>query len=218
MNDTLPGRAFRRGDAGYESARCGAVINGRKPQRFPDIIVQVASDHDVVAAVRYAKSRNMKIAVRSGGHSWAGAFIRDGGMLIDLSQMRKFSIDVGARTASVQPGLIDSDLNRALRQYDLFFPTGHRRTVGLGGFLLQGGFGWSSRTLGPACASVIAIEAVTANGELVRADLKTNSDLLWAARGAGPGFFGVVARFHLALHPRPKAFFEERLCVPDRSL
>jgi len=214
MTDMLPGRAFRRGERGYEAARCDAVMNGRKPARFPDVVVQAASNEDVIAAVKYAKFHNMKIGIRSGGHSWAGAFVRAGGMLIDLSPMRAFSIDTQDNTASLQPGLIGSDLNRALRHHDLFFPSGHCRTVGLGGFLLQGGFGWSSRTLGPACASVRAIEVVTAEGELVRADERQNADLLWAARGAGPGFFGVVTRFHVALHPRPKAFMKSDYVYP----
>ena len=140
MVDGIAGRVFRRGDAGYEDARCAAVANGRKPRRFPDVIVQAASDADVIAAVRLAKRKGHRIGVRSGGHSWAGAFLRDGGMLIDLSRMNAFTIDVDARMASVQPGLIGTDLNRALRKHDLFFPTGHCKTVGLGGFLLQGGF------------------------------------------------------------------------------
>lgn len=214
MTDMLPGRSFRRGERGYEEARRNAVMNGRKPARFPDLVVQVTSDEDVIAAVKYAKSHNMKVGVRSGGHSWAAAFVRDGGMLIDLSQMRAFSIDTQNNTASVQPGLIGSDLNQDLRRHNLFFPSGHCRTVGLGGFLLQGGFGWSSRTLGPACVSVRAIEVVTADGELVRADERQNADLLWAARGAGPGFFGVVTRFHLALHPRPKQFMKSDYVYP----
>jgi FAD/FMN-containing dehydrogenase len=128
--------------------------------------------------------------------------------------MQDFSIDAPAHVASIQPGLIGSELNRALRTHDLFFPSGHCRTVGLGGFLLQGGFGWSSRTLGPACVSVRAIDVVTADGELLRADEKQNADLFWAARGAGPGFFGVVTRFHLALHPRPKAFLKSDYVYP----
>jgi FAD/FMN-containing dehydrogenase len=214
MTNALAGRVFWRGDAGYEDARCGAVWNGRKPKRFPDAVVQATSDADAIAAVRLAKSRNLKIGICSGGHSWAGAFVRDGGMLIDLSRMQDFSIDAPAHVASIQPGLIGSELNRALRTHDLFFPSGHCRTVGLGGFLLQGGFGWSSRTLGPACVSVRAIDVVTADGELLRADEKQNADLFWAARGAGPGFFGVVTRFHLALHPRPKAFLKSDYVYP----
>ncbi|HEX5145612.1 MAG TPA: FAD-binding protein, partial [Conexibacter sp.] len=91
-----------------------------------------------------------------------------------------------------------------LAQHDRFFPAGHCPGVGLGGYLLQGGYGWNGRVHGPACMSVEAIDVVTADGEPVRADATRNADLLWAARGAGPGFFGVVTRFHLRLQPRPR--------------
>ena len=208
------GRTFYRGESGYEAARSAAVKNGRKPERFPDIIVQAASDADVIGAVRLAKRNGLKIGVRSGGHSWAGAFLRDGGMLIDLSQMNAFTVEREARTATVQPGLVGTELNRALRKYDLFFPTGHCMNVGLGGFLLQGGFGWNSRLWGPACVSVRAIDVVTADGELWHADAKHSADLLWAARGAGPGFFGVVTKFYLDVFPRPKVFLKSDYVYP----
>jgi FAD/FMN-containing dehydrogenase len=195
---------FWRGASGYEEVRRGEMWNCCVPMRYPEVVVRPRSDEDVVAAVRHACKRGLKIAVRSGGHSWAASFLRDGGMLIDLSGMREFTVDAEARTARLQPGLRGTDFNRALRKLDLFFPSGHCMSVGLGGFLLQGGFGWNSRLWGPACASVTAIEVVTANGELVRADATQNTDLLWAARGAGPGFFGVVTRFEVKLQPRPK--------------
>jgi FAD/FMN-containing dehydrogenase len=205
---------FWRGDACYERARRGEMWNGRVPARYPDVIAQPRSDEEVVAAVRLARKRDLKIAVRSGGHSWAASFLRDGGMLIDLSCMREFTIDAHARTARVQPGLTGTHFNHALRKRDLFFPSGHCMTVGLGGFLLQGGFGWNSRLWGPACASVTAIEAVTAEGELVRADATQNTDLLWAARGAGPGFFGVVTRFEVKLQRRPKVMMRSDYLYP----
>jgi hypothetical protein len=87
-------------------------------------------------------------------------------------------------------------------------------TVGLGGFLLQGGFGWNSRLWGPACVSVQAMDIVTADGELVHASQTNNSELFWAARGAGPGFFGVVTKFHLMLYPRPKVFMNSAYLYP----
>jgi FAD/FMN-containing dehydrogenase len=90
--------------------------------------------------------------------------------------------------------------------------------VPVGGYLLQGGFGWLSRVFGPACASVTAIEVVTADGELLRADAQTNADLYWAARGAGPGFFGVVTRFHLQLHPWPRAAMNSIYMYPVELL
>jgi hypothetical protein len=209
---------FWRGDPGYEHARQGDLWNRRVPPRHPDVIVQPCNDDDVVAAVRLARQRALKVAIRSGGHSWAASFLRDGGMLIDFCGMRGLTVDVQARAASIQPGLKGTDLNRALRQHDLFFPSGHCMTVGLGGFLLQGGFGWNSRLWGPACASVTAIDVVTADGELVHANTSENADLFWAARGAGPGFFGVVTRFELALQRRPRAMMRSDYLYPVEAL
>lgn len=212
--DGIGGAVFWRGAAAYEEARRGDMWNGRVPSRYPEVIVQPNNDADVVAAVRLALQRRLKIAIRSGGHSWAASFLRDGGMLIDLGKMRDFAVDHQARTASLQPGLKGTDLNRALRQYGLFFPSGHCMTVGLGGFLLQGGFGWNSRLWGPACASVTSIDVVTADGELVHADERQNADLFWAARGAGPGFFGVVTRFDVKLQSRPKTMMRSDYLYP----
>ena len=143
-----------------------------RAEPLSDVVVQAQNEQDVVSAVRLARQRGFKVAVRSGGHSWAAAFLRDGGMLIDVSRMRSFTVDSASRTASLQPGLLGTELNRSLRQHDLFFPTGHCMTVGLGGFLLQGGFGWNSRLWGPACVSVTSVDVVTAEGELVHADAK----------------------------------------------
>ena len=203
MRQRIEGEVLRRDDVGYEAARRESVRNGRVPERFPDVIVRATGEEDVLAAVGLARERGMSIGIRSGGHSWSASFLRDGGMLLDLSAMTEVRIDSDARTASVQPGLVGSQLSRQLRERDLFFPTGHCTNVGLGGFLLQGGFGWDSRLLGPACMSVRGIEVVTADGKLVSADEQRNSDLYWAARGGGPGFFGVVTRFHLALYSCP---------------
>ena len=209
---------FRRGEGGYEQARQAAVWNGRKPDRYPDIIVRPRDDDEVINAVRLARQRDLKIGIRSGGHSWAASFLRDGGMLIDLSQMNAFAVDASTRTAVIQPGLKGTDLNRALRKDGLFFPSGHCTSVGLGGFLLQGGFGWNSRRWGPACLCVRAIDVVTADGELVHADETRNADLFWAARGAGPGFFGVVTRFHLDLYPRPRVMMKSDYVYPVEAL
>jgi FAD/FMN-containing dehydrogenase len=214
----MSGGIIWRNDASYEQARRSAVSNGRKPDRFPDVIVRAQSDGDVVAAVQLAKERGLKIGVRSGGHSWAASFLRDGGMLLDLSQMNGFSIDVSMRTATIQPGLKGADLNRALLKDRLFFPSGHCMPVSLGGFLLQGGFGWNSRLLGPACCSILGMDIVTADGELVHANERQNADLFWAARGSGPGFFGVVTRFHLSLQPRPRAMMKSDYVYPIELL
>lgn len=198
------GQLFARGDPGYERARRGAVWNARTPERFPDVIVIAHSEADVLRAVRSAIETDMKIGVRSGGHSWAANHVRDGGMLLDLSRLRAADVDRDAMTAAVQPGCPGNELLAALGRQDLFFPAGHCVGVALGGYLLQGGYGWNGRVHGPACMSVEAIDVVGADGELVRADAERNAELLWAARGAGPGFFGVVTRFHLRLQPKPR--------------
>jgi FAD/FMN-containing dehydrogenase len=195
---------LERGDRGYEEARRGAVWNARTPERFPDLIVRARPEGDLVAGVEMARERGLRIGVRSGGHSWAGNHLRDGGMLLDVSALDSIEIDAEAGTAVVGPGCRGDAVLAALAEHDLFFPVGHCPGVGLGGYLLQGGFGWNGRVRGPACMSVEAIEVVTAAGELVRADESENPGLFWAARGAGPGFFGAVARFHLRLHPRPR--------------
>jgi FAD/FMN-containing dehydrogenase len=204
MAGELSGAEFARGEDGYEEARRAAVWNARTPERYPDTIVQAGDERDLVSAVRMARERSWKVAVRSGGHSWAGNHVRDGGLLLDVSRLDSVEVDAEAMTAVVGPGARGNDLLETLAGHGLFFPAGHCPGVALGGYLLQGGFGWNGRVHGPACMSVEAIDVVTADGEMVRADETQNADLLWAARGAGPGFFGAVARFHLRLYPAPR--------------
>jgi FAD/FMN-containing dehydrogenase len=203
----IEGAIFRRGDAGYEEARQAATWNFRKPERYPEVVVQAVSEADVVEAVRYAAAHDLKVKARGGGHSWTASSIRDDGMLIDLSRLDGVRFDEERGLAVAQAGAKGRELNTMLADHGLFFPSGHCPTVGIGGFLLQGGWGWNSRALGPACLSVMGIDVVTAEGELIHADEETNSDWLWAARGSGAGFFGVVTRFYLRCHPRPTATF-----------
>ncbi|HRV59598.1 MAG TPA: FAD-binding protein, partial [Solirubrobacterales bacterium] len=108
-------------------------------------------------AVRLAREKGLKLSVRSGGHSWAGNHLRDRTLLLDLSAMREFEIDGAGMRASVQPGCPGNELDLELEKLDLFFPVGHCPGVALGGYLLQGGFGWNGRVHGPACQSVVAI-------------------------------------------------------------
>lgn len=204
MSNAYDGTALARGEDGYEEARRAAVWNARTPERYPELILLAESEQDVIRAVSHASAHGMKIGVRSGGHSWAGNHLRDGGMLLDLSRLRAMELDVEAMTATVGPGCHGDELLEILAEHELFFPAGHCPGVGLGGYLLQGGYGWNGRVHGPACMSVAGIDVVLADGSLVHADERENAELLWAARGAGPGFFGVVTRFHLRLVRRPK--------------
>ena len=118
----------------------------------------------------------------------------------------------------MQPGVKGEDLGAALRAHGLFFPGGHCPTVCVGGYLLQGGFGWNGRLHGPACASVLAVNVVTAAGELIGADETTNSDVLWAVRGSGSGFFGIVTRYTIRVFERPKATFRSAYVYPLDAL
>ncbi|KAJ5653670.1 hypothetical protein N7490_000673 [Penicillium lividum] len=203
-------QVIRRNDDDYEKARCSSVWNGRVPDRYPALIVYPETERHVQAIVLYAKENQISIGTKSGGHSWTASFLRDGGIMIDMMHMNKFSFDVKSRTAEAQPAAEGSDLNTALVKHDLMFPGGHCPTVGLGGFLLQGGFGWNSRKWGLACENVLALDVVDANGKLLHASATENPDFYWAARGAGCGYFGIVTRFYLKLYTLPKGIMTAR--------
>lgn len=198
------GRTFLRGAPGYEEARRGSSFNANTPARFPEVIVQANTDADVTNAIKLAKAKQWKVGIKSGGHSWAANHLRDGGMLLDVSRLNAVEIDKPNLRAIVGPGVKGHEADVAFKNQGLFFPAGHCKGVCLGGYLLQGGFGWNSRVFGPACESVIGIDYVDANGERRHASASENADMYWAARGAGPGFFGVITKFHLKVYPRPK--------------
>jgi FAD/FMN-containing dehydrogenase len=214
----IEGRVWQRGDEGYERARRGSVWHAGAPGRFPEAIVRVNDADDVAAAVRLARTRGLTVAVKSGGHSWSGSHLRDDSLLIDVSNLRRVEIDADSMTATVGPGVTGWELAGMLRERGMFFPTGHSEGIALGGYLLQGGFGWNSRRYGPACLSVVGIDVVTADGTLVHADEHSHADLLWAARGAGPGFFGVVVGFRLQLYPRAAVELRSTYVYPTASI
>jgi len=142
--------------------------------------------------------------VRSGGHSWAQWSVRTDALVIDLGALHELAYDDATGIATASPSVKGgAELAPYLEERGRFFPGGHCPTVGIGGFLLQGGQGWNARGWGWAAEYVEGIDVVTAAGELVHASKHENADLYWAARGAGPGFFGVVTRFHLRTLPRP---------------
>jgi FAD/FMN-containing dehydrogenase len=203
LGTTSTGELWRRGEQGYEPARLAAVWNDRKPQRHPDAILVAADIDDVLRAVGMAREAGWTIGIRSGGHSWVGNAVRDGGLLLDLSRFDSIELDEANRRVAVGPAAKGPAINAVLMERGWFFPTGHAPTVGIGGFILGGGYGWNSRSHGPACLSIQAIDVVLADGQVVHADDTTHPDLLWAARGSGPGFFGVVTRFYLDIHPAP---------------
>jgi FAD/FMN-containing dehydrogenase len=130
--------------------------NQLRPERYPDVIVQAASNRDVVEAVKFARENRFKVAVRGGGHAWCGTPLRKGGMLVDLLRLNEVKIDSAALTAAIQPFISNRDLMRALEPYQLAFPVGHCPQVKASGYLLSGGIGWNGSEWGHACASVTA--------------------------------------------------------------
>jgi FAD binding domain len=209
------GEIFWKGDDGYEQARVGRVFNHRRPERYPAAVFFPKDENDVAAAVKYADTEGYKIAIRAGGHSWAAWSVRDEGILLDLKYLNNIKFDNKTNVAQVQPAVKGgAELNPFLREYGRFFCGGHCPSVGVGGFLLQGGQGWNARGWGWAVEYIVAIDVVTADGELLRADGTQNQDLFWAARGAGPGFFGVVTCFHLNTIALPKALYASTFIYP----
>ena len=205
LQSRIEGTVTTSGGTGYEDRRRELIWNGFKPARYPELIVHAANEDDVVEAIRFVRAQRMKIAVRGGGHSWCGFSLRDGSLLIDLGRLNQVSIDRETRTAAMQPAIKSQDLNQQLAAQGLAFPIGHCPTVPIGGFLLNGGLGWNSNAWRPRCFSVHAANVVTADGQLVLANEEQNAELLWAVRGAGPGFFAVVTKLFLTLYPVSRA-------------
>lgn len=206
LNDAVEGPVYWKGDAAYETARGAASYRANKPKRYPQVIVLPATDKDVVAAVKFAKEHDLRVTTRSGGHSWSSAHVRDGVLMIDMSRMQSVEIDPATSTLWTNPGVIGSVINAQLKLHNLIVPTAHHPSPGIGGFCMNGGFGWNSRLWGNGARHVLAIDVVTADGELLRCDAKQNSDYWWAARGGGAGFFGVITKMQLQARPLPKVW------------
>ena len=193
----LQGGVLLPGDDHYDGAR--AVWNGRLARR-PALVVRCASAHDIAAAVRFGAAQGLSIAVKGGGHDYAGHSSCDGGLLIDLSLMRSVDVDPQAMQVRVGPGATWAEVDAATQALGLATPGGTVSGVGVGGFTLGGGVGHLSRRFGLACDNLLAAEVVTADGRIVQASAQEHPDLYWALRGGG-GNFGVVTAFELRLHP-----------------
>jgi FAD/FMN-containing dehydrogenase len=201
-------------DGHYEKLRRSMVWNQLVPPRRPRIIVQAANENAVVEAVKFARTNGMKVAVRAGGHSWIGFPLRDDSLLVDIGRLKNVSVDREARIAVIQPALTSRDFNRRLSMDGLAFPVGHCPTVPMSGFLLNGGMGWNLNAWGPSCGSIESARVVTAEGSLVVASDNENEDLLWAIRGAGPAFFGVVTEYTVRVFPAPGAISTSNYYYP----
>lgn len=204
LKQTVRGTVIASEDAGYEPARKSLLWNGRKPSRFPRLIVRAANVEDVQAVVRFAAEHGQRVSPRGGGHHWSCIALQEG-IVLDLSALNHIQIDAGNRTAEVGPTARNGELASALAAQGLAFPVGHCATVPMSGYLLGGGFGWNSGAWGMACFSVIGADVVTADGELRRVSATENPEIFWALRGAGPEFFAVVTAYRIRLQSLPRA-------------
>ncbi|WP_157217960.1 FAD-binding oxidoreductase [Flavisphingomonas formosensis] len=209
LQKRIVGTVVVKDDEHYETWRQAMIWQRAKADRRPDMIVQVERIEDVQEAVRFAAAGRMKVTTRCGGHSMAACFLRNGGMLIDVSRLDGIVVDKAAKQAVVGPGVFCRGLAERLAQDDLAFPGAHCGTVPISGFLLGGGVGLNTNAWshGMSVFAVKALDIVTADGRLLRASESENAGLFWAARGGGPGLFGVVVRFHLQCFDAPKVIW-----------
>ncbi len=219
LSDLVKGKVITQDDENYEVWRQSMVWHVSKPDRKPQILIQAQSEQDVIEAINYARINKLKVSMRSSGHNSAGAALRDGGLLLDLSLLRDVNIDKQNQVASTQPGLWNTQLMSAANKQGLAFPAAHCPTVAMGGYLLGGGMGWNhAHWGGVACHSIRSMDIVTANGIKVQASPAMNEDLYWAARGAGPGFFGAVTKYQLDLYQAPKSIMGSMYIHPLDNL
>ncbi len=197
LADSFRGQLIRPDDPTYDEHR--KVWNG-SIDRFPALIARCAGVADVMAAVRFARDTGVVVAIRSGGHSFPGHSVCNGGLVIDLGLMRGVRVDPEARTARAQAGILLGELDRETQAFGLAVPAGIVTHTGLAGLTLGGGIGWLMRKYGLTVDQLLSVDLITADGQFVKASERENADLFWGVRGAG-GNFGIVTEFEFRLNP-----------------
>jgi FAD/FMN-containing dehydrogenase len=209
LEETMTGRVIRPGDPDYDQAR--AVFSG-SIDRHPALIARVAGSDDVREVIAFARGNGMELAVRSGGHSYVGHGVTEGGVVLDLREMKALEIDPVGRTAWVETGVTAGEYTVRAGEFGLATGFGDTGSVGIGGITLAGGIGFLVRKYGMTIDSLQAAELITADGEVLRVDHGSHPDLFWAIRGGG-GNFGVVTRFKFRLH-EVQSFVGGMLALP----
>ncbi|MEW2423236.1 FAD-binding oxidoreductase [Streptomyces nigra] len=197
----LDGPLVRPGDASWAAAR--QLYNTRFDHLKPAAVAYVAHADDIRTTLAYARAHRLKVAIRNGGHSYAGWSSGDGRLIVDVSRLDRIRVSGG--TAVVGAGSKLIDVYRALAAKGVTIPAGSCPTVGVSGLTLGGGHGVTSRAYGLTCDSLTRAVVVTADGKRLTADASTHKDLFWALRGAGNGNFGVVTELHFKTHPAPQS-------------
>jgi FAD/FMN-containing dehydrogenase len=197
LRAALKGRVITPVDSDYDDLRIGL---SREAVRRPALIIRPVDASDVARVVALARETGMELAIRSGGHSLLGFSTTDGGIALDLSQMKGMEIDPEARTAWAEAGLTAGEYTLAAAEYGLATGFGDTASVGLGGLTTGGGIGYLVRAHGLTIDNLLAARVVTADGQIRYVDSDTHPDLFWAIRGGG-GNFGVVTHFKFRLHP-----------------
>jgi hypothetical protein len=199
---------------GHPEFRETSKIWNAMAARAPGAIARCADAADIQLIVRHAQEAGVLTAVRCGGHSLAGFGSCDGGLVIDLSRLRKVEVDEVSRRAKFGGGCLLGNVDAATQQHGLVFPAGVVSHTGAGGLVLGGGTGWLTRLFGLSCDNVVGFRLVTADGSLIRANDGENSELYWALRGGG-GNFGVVTEFEVRLHPLTSVLLASSYCLRD---
>jgi hypothetical protein len=192
----LDGVVARPGDGEYAEA---TSIWNAMIMRRPAAVVRAGSAEDVVRTVNFARDNEVELSIRGGGHNIAGLSLSDGGLTLDMSQLRSVQVDPEAKLARVAAGCTLGDVDRATQEHGLATTLGFVSATGVAGLTLGGGFGYLTRRFGWTVDDLEEVEIVTADGSLRRASHTENDDLFWAIRGGG-GNFGVVTEFVFRLH------------------
>lgn len=198
LRDALRGDLFTPGGEGYEEA--SHAWNGAHYDRRPALVARCRGAADVSTAVAFARSNDLELAVRGGGHSLPGFSTTSGGIVVDLGAMAEVRVDPARRRAFVGGGAVWADVDHETQAHGLATPGGLISSTGVGGFTLGGGVSWLIRRHGLSCDNLVAADVVTADGRLVHASESENPGLLWGLRGGG-GNFGIATQLEFELHP-----------------
>jgi FAD/FMN-containing dehydrogenase len=191
------GDLIRPDDPGYNAAR--TVFNAMIDRR-PALIARCTGVADILAALDFAQTHDLPIAVRSGGHGVAGNAVCDDGIVLDLTPMRGVRVDPERRTARANGGVLWGELDRETQAFGLATPGGRVSTTGVAGLTLGSGSSWLERRHGLTVDNLLSVDVVTADGRLLRASEEENEELFWGLRG-GSGNFGIATSFEFKLHP-----------------